>query len=45
MFIFFISFKAQLVSYSSFYSMDLLQGFNNLSNTEGGRKENEINKQ
>lgn len=30
MFIFFISFKAQLVSYSSFYSMDLLQGFNNI---------------
>lgn len=30
MFIFFISFKAQLVSYSSFYSMDLLQGFKNI---------------
>lgn len=39
MFIFFISLKAQLVSYSSFYSMGPLQGFSkHLSNT-GGREE------
>ena len=39
MFIFFISFKAQLVSYSSFYSMDPLQGFNKYLSNKEGREE------